>query len=300
MRSLGVLLGIALVCGSANEFCSDAADMEGQAAKSYSCQGVIQQVSADHRHAMIHHRPIPGFMPEMTMDFSVKNTNELEGVGLGTEVTFSLRVAQNEAWIENVHCVGHVKIQATSQAETPNGRTPELKAGDGWPDGELLSEDGRHIRFSNFRGRTMAVNFFFTRCPLPDFCPRMNQEFAKARTLLPPEPGGQTNYFFLSVSFDPDTDTPERLAAYAHSYRDGGLEQWLFAAAPPETLAHLPRRLGLSLQRQGDGFTHNLRTVVLDPQGQVYRQFDGNNWTAQDLANAMMEANQQRTAARSQ
>jgi protein SCO1/2 len=300
MRSLGLLLRLLLVCVSAGGLSANAADKEGSVAKSYACQGVVQQVFADQRHALIHHQAIAGFMPEMTMDFSVKNTNELGGVGPGAEITFSLLVSKNEAWIEGVHCIGHVKVQAASQSETPGGKAAELKAGDRWPDGELVSEDERHVRFSDFRGRTVAVNFFFTRCPLPDFCPRMNREFAEARKLLPPAPQGKTNYLFLSVSFDPETDTPERLAAYARMYRDDGPEQWLFAAATPEALAHLPRRLGLSLQRQGDGITHNLRTVVLDPQGRVYRQFDGNNWTPEDLAGAMKEADQQRIPARSQ
>jgi protein SCO1/2 len=118
--------------------------------------------------------------------------------------------------------------------------------------------------------------------------------------LLPSASSAQTNYFFLSISFDPDFDTPDRLAAYAQSYRKGDRDQWLFTAASPDTLDKLPRRLGLSVKRQGDGISHNLRTVVLDPQGRVYRQFDGNNWTSQELASAMQQANQQRNSTPSQ
>jgi protein SCO1/2 len=118
----------------------------------------------------------------------------------------------------------------------------------------------------------------------------LNKNFAEARALLP---AAQSNYVFLSVSFDPDFDTPGLLAAYAKNYRIGYTNQWVFAAAPPQTVAHLPRRLGLSINRLGGGITHNLRTVVLDRYGKVYRQFDGNNWTSQDLANAMQQANKQ-------
>ncbi len=137
-------------------------------------------------------------------------------------------------------------------------------AGRRWPADSVL----------DFRGRTVALTFFFTRCPLPEFCPRMNSNFAAARALLQSAPGARTNYCFLSISFDSDFDRPAQLTAYAHAFRQGGGVPWVFAAAPPETLGRLPRRMGLSYRGQGGGISHNLRTVVLDPQGQVFRQFD--------------------------
>lgn len=300
MKPIGVLLALFLASGAACRASSQTLAAEADSARSYSCTGVVQQVLAKEGRVTVHHKAIPQFMPEMTMDFNVRNTNELQGVSPGAEIGFRLLVLRNDAWIEDIHCLGYVKTDPTSQPNPAGAKTPELKAGDRWPDGELLAEDGRRIRFSDFRGRTLALTFFFTRCPLPDLCPRMNNNFSEARNLLQTSPGAQTNYAFLSISFDPDFDVPKQLAAYARPYREGGSGQWLFAAAPPETVAHLPRRLGLSVKRQGATISHNLRTVVLDPQGRVFRQFDGNNWTSQELTNAMQEANQHRITTPSQ
>ena len=224
------------------------------------------------------------------MSFNVKDTNELKGVGPQQEVQFSLRVLADDAWVENIRVVGYSKEPVVSQG---SDGVPELKPGELWPDGELLAEDGRLIHFSDFRGQALAFNFFFSRCPLPNYCPLLNRNFAEARKLLSSMSDNRTNYSFLSISFDPEVDAPKNLAVYARTYRDDDARDWLFAAAPYKMLAALPAQLGLIVKRQGANITHNLRTVVLDPQGRVYRQFDGNTWTAEELASAMKEATQQ-------
>jgi cytochrome oxidase Cu insertion factor (SCO1/SenC/PrrC family) len=101
-----------------------------------------------------------------------------------------------------------------------------------------------------------------------------------------------SNYLFLSLSFDPDFDTAERLRNYARFCRGEDPAHWLFGAAPQAALERLPRGLGLRVERQGAGFLHNLRTIVLDGQGRVYRQFDGNDWTPQELAGVVQSASQ--------
>ena len=275
---------------------AQAAEAEGSRAKVYSTSGVVQQVSATEGRVTIHHKAIPDFMPEMTMDFKVRDTNELRGVLAGAEIGFKLLVLRNDAWIEDIHTVGYVKGGIEPPPGPEAAKVPELREGDRWPDAELLADDGRRIRFSDFRGRTVALTFFFTRCPLPEFCPRMNSNFAAARALLQSAAGARTNYCFLSISFDSDFDRPAQLTAYAHAFRQGGGVPWVFAAAPPETLARLPRRMGLSYRGQGGGISHNLRTVVLDPQGQVFRQFDGNDWSSEELTNAMEKAHGKRVS----
>jgi protein SCO1/2 len=121
----------------------------------------------------------------------------------------------------------------------------------------------------------------------------MNQNFAAARDLISSTPGAPTNWEFLSISFDPQGDTPEVLTTFGGFYRHGNPSHWLFAAAPTNTLASLAPALDLMVAHQGDSISHNLRTVVLDPQGRIYCQFDGNQWTPQELADALLTAARQ-------
>ena len=260
----------------------------------YDTRGVIRALPADHHKVVIRHETIPDYMPAMTMEFTVRNPDELGGFNEGDRITFRLTATVDTHWIDHVR-----KVTRTSG--TPSSPTPRtavdgvtaLKVGDRVPDCELIDESGRHLHLWDFRGKSVALTFIFTRCPLPDFCPRMGNNFAKARESLLAAGKGKTPtpWQFLSISFDPDYDKPEVLSNYADFYREGSEEGWLFAAATTGSLAELAPRLGLLVDREpGGGISHNLRTVVLDPQGRIYRQFTGNEWTPEDLAKALLES----------
>jgi len=283
LRLLGALLSLAAAGNSAHA--------DDQAFHSYPARGVVKQIASDRRQVIIHHQAIPGYMMEMTMDFPVKDTNELNGISVGDQITFTLVVGQTNEWVESIHRVGHTgKMMSSSTPMAGGMMMPLLKPGDELPDGELVTEGGRHIHFSDFRGEAVAFTFFFTRCPLPNYCPLMNRNFEQARALLLSRSGAMTNWEFLSISFDPEFDTPQVLSDYAGAYRGTNSAHWLFADATTNTLAHLAPRLGLMVMRQGNNISHNLRTVVIDPEGRIYRQFNGNDWTAQQLADALVEA----------
>ena len=163
--------------------------------------------------------------------------------------------------------------------------------GDLVPDYELLAEDGRMIRLSEFRGRAVAFTFIFSRCPLPDFCPRMGNNFAAARDLILTNAAGTTNWQFLSISFDPEHDSPEVLRIYARSYRHDNQDRWLFVTASQEVLRTFAPELDLMLSKEeGGSISHNLRTVVMDPLGRIHKFFNGNQWTPEELAAALQEA----------
>jgi len=262
--------------------------------RSYSARGVVEKIAPDVSHITIHHRAIPGYMMEMTMDFNVKDTNELSGISPGDEITFTLVMGDNDEWVQNIRRIGHSTEMASNKMPMPMNMSgmerPELKPGDALPDYTLTAEDGKQIHFSDFRGKVLAFTFFFTRCPLPDYCPRMNNNFEKTRKILLADSNAPTNWQFLSISFDPGFDTPEVLANYASVYRGDDTNRWLFASAPTNVLADAAMRLDLMVIRQGNNISHNLRTVVLDTTGHIYKQFDGNQWTPQQLADAMREA----------
>ena len=257
------------------------------ATHTYSVRGVVQEIPADHRHASIRHEKIPGYMAAMTMDFSVKDTNILNGVAAGDEITFNLVVTENDDWIENLQRVGKTNMTAV-----PSWRVveSELQVGDLLPDFEFTGEDGKVFHLAEFRGSAVAFTFFFTACPLPEFCPRMNKNFHEARSLLWSDTNAPTNWELLSVSFDPDFDKPEILGGYAHFYRGDDARRWRFAVASTNTLAVLAPKVDLHFWRENGSISHNLRTVVLDTNGKISHQFDGNDWTPQQLAEAIRMA----------
>jgi protein SCO1 len=255
--------------------------------QTYAVRGVIQQIPPDRRHVTIKHEKIPGYMAAMTMDFSVKDTNSLAGYAPGDEITFSLVVTETDDWIEKLKKVGEHGLSGP-----PGWHLVEnsLNDGDTLPDYEFTSETGRIIHFSDFRGSAVAFTFFFTSCPLPEYCPRMNKNFSEAQKILLAQTNSPQNWELLSISFDSSFDTPERLAGYGKFYRGDATNHWLFAVASTNTLASLAPKVDLNFWREGGSISHNLRTVVLDPNGKIFRQFDGNEWTPGDLAAAVAAA----------
>jgi protein SCO1/2 len=260
------------------------------AAQSYAARGIVKAIAADGRSATIQHEEIPDYMKAMTMEFSIHDTNELAGIAPNDEITFKLRVTDTDDWIEDVRFVAHHIAEATNGVFVFHVPTPQLNTGDALGDYEFTGEDGKNFRLSDFRGQAIAFTFFFTACPLPEFCPRMNRNLAETRKLLLAQTNAPTNWQLFSISFDSDFDKPEVIAGYGNFYRGGDADRWRFAVAATNTLASLAPKVGLNFWRESGTISHNLRTVVLDGEGRIFEQFNGNDWSAQQLADAIIGA----------
>lgn len=261
--------------------------------RSFVTRGVIRDIPERGSSLVVKHDEIPGFMPKMTMEFEVRNTNEIVGLKIGDNIVFNIRATQEDSWIDGIRRAG------TNEVIDPTPKDPSsaallkvatVKPGDQMPDAELLGEDGQPFRISDFKGKALAFTFIFTRCPLPNYCPRMNVNFKEARELLIQDIDAPSNWQFLSISFDPDFDKPGVLNRYAFSYRGALTNQWTFAAAPTNVLAAISPQLDFRFANEKGSFQHNLRTVVLDASGSVHRYFEGNKWTPEELATSMLEA----------
>jgi protein SCO1/2 len=256
----------------------------------FDTRGVVRSVPEGGRTLLVRHEEIPDYMPKMTMELNVRDPNELAGLERDDEITFQLVATKDTHWIQQIKRVGKAAPTETATPSPGFSLTKELKPGDALPDYELLAEDGRKIRFSDFRGNAVAFTFIFSRCPLPDYCPRMGNNFAAAREIILKSPNAPTNWQFLSISFDPEYDTPAALRTYARFYRHDNADRWLFAAASLQVLATLAPELNLMFAKEAGSISHNLRTVVLDPEGRIHQQFDGNQWTPAALAESVQKA----------
>ena len=261
--------------------------------RSFSARGTIRVIPEGGKSIVIKHDDIPGFMPKMTMEFEVRNPGELKGLAVGDTILFQLKADQDQSWVEGIRRAG-TNDPAPAGPSDPSSmallHAPQLKPGDEFPDAELISEEGRAVRFSQFRGKAVAFTFIFTRCPLPDYCPRMSKNFGRAREILVERIDAPTNWQFLSISFDPEFDQPGVLTRYAYSYRGGLTNGWLFTAAPPNVLKSIASQIDFRFGNAEGSFQHNLRTVVLDTHGRVVHNFEGNKWKAEELAEAMIQA----------
>jgi protein SCO1/2 len=157
----------------------------------------------------------------------------------------------------------------------------ELAPGDLMPDVTLRDSQGGELHLGDLRGKTVAITFFYSRCTAANFCPMVGRKFDVAQALLARVEFGK-NCHLLSISLDPQRDTPEMLAAYARGYQ-ADLQRWTFATGNYEDIQKLGDAVGLEYKRVGDRIDHNLRTVIVDASGRIRHVFRGDEWTPQEL-----------------
>jgi protein SCO1 len=259
----------------------------------YQAKGVIQELKPDGKTVRIKHEDIPGYMGAMTMDFEAKDTNNLTGLRAGDAVTFQLVVTPKEGWIDHVTKTGVVQISGGDVASTRpfivlRDREP-LNVGDSLPDYHFTNELGQAVSTAQFKGQALVFTFFFTRCPFPNFCPFLANGFAETQKKLLAQNNGPTNWHLLSISFDPEHDSPATLKSYAGIYKYDPAH-WTFATGDLTEIMTISSQVGEFFTTEGANITHNLRTVVVDAQGRVQKIIVGNTWTSDELVAEIVKA----------
>jgi protein SCO1/2 len=266
--SLWLLFGLALLTTSCQE--QPAITLTTAAAtniQTFSVRGVVRELKADNHTVIIRHEEITNFMEAMTMPFRARQTNELSGLRPGDAIAFRLNVTDDASWIDHVTRTGHSpKTNAAPPAADSTNLPKDFRLAD-IPDFALTNEFGRAISLHQFDGRAVALTFFFTRCPIPEYCPRLTKNFQGAIEKLKAMPGGPTNFHFLSISFDP-IDTPAVLRGYGRRYRYDS-NYWSFVTGNIEQIRELARGFGVPVTPEGPTINHGFRTAVFDTAGHL-------------------------------
>jgi protein SCO1/2 len=244
----------------------------------YELKGRVTAVDVEGGNVTVSHGAIPGLMDAMTMPFPVLRRRILASAQVGDDIQATLVVKGNSHWLEDV-----VLSRRLAEADdVPKG--PEI--GSEVPDIELVNQDAEPVRLSDFRGKGLLITFIYTRCPLADFCPRMTNHFSAIEEALASQPRLYANTHLLTVSFDPDFDTPELLRKFAlqqPAVSEETLSHWTFATATQENLGTIASYLGLTYQEADDQIVHNLRTAFIAPDGTLAELYTGNAWTPEDI-----------------
>jgi protein SCO1/2 len=257
--------------------------------QTFMVKGVVRELRPADRTVVIQHEDIPGYMKAMTMPFEVRDTNELAGLAAGDQVEFRMLVTEKEGWIDRLIRVGREAAPPPQTGPRQVRFVEPLNLGDPVPDCDLTNQFGQRIRLSDYRGSVLGMTFIFTRCPFPNFCPQLSANFSETAQALARPDSGMTNWHLLSVSFDPEFDTPEVLHRYAVGQRYDS-NRWTFATGAMKEIDALTEQFGLLFGRDGETISHNARTVVIDPAGRLSLVITGNVWAVQELVEGMRAA----------
>jgi protein SCO1 len=246
----------------------------------YELHGQILAVRPERNEVVIKHEDIKGFMPGMTMPFTVKDPSLLTGKQPGDLVTATLVVGEVQAHLTTLTTTGHVAPTAAAPPPPPDIKQP----GDTLADAPLIDQDGSPKAFSSFRGHRVAMTFIYTRCPLPDFCPLMDKHFATIQKTIASTPS-LADVRLVTVTLDPAFDTPKILRAHANRV-GADLARWTFLTGDPKAVNQFETQLGIYVEENSSGSSniiHNLRTAVIDSQGRLVKIHTGNDWTPAEL-----------------
>ena len=234
----------------------------------------------------LNHEAIPGFMEAMTMPYKLKDPSILSELHPGDVITADLLVSQDA---DASVLLDHIVVVAQGKPDYRPAVIYHVPAkGDVVPDFRLRNQDGRVIHLKQFRGKDLLITFIYTRCPLPNFCPLVTRNFAAVDKRVSADPTLKRKVHLLSVSFDPEHDTPERLKAYGAEYigsdSKSAFANWDFAVPQKSVLAEMAKFFDVGITNETDQtINHTLSTTLIGPDGKVVRFYPGNDWTPEQI-----------------
>jgi protein SCO1/2 len=252
-------------------------------AKHYELKGKVLTVEKDKHLVTVSHEEIKGFMDAMTMPFTVRDEWVFDQAGAGDQITATLVVDGAESWLENV-------VIIKSNAEPGIKASPGAvgaNTGDEVPDFALVNQDNEPIRTGQYKGKALLLTFIYTRCPIPEYCTLMSNNFSSVDRELQKQPELHRKTRLLSISIDPSYDTPAVLRSYGASHTgrfgDETFSHWAFATGTREQVKEVAQFFGLQYYPEKDQILHGLRTAIIAPNGKVHKVYRGNEWKPEEV-----------------
>jgi protein SCO1/2 len=258
----------------------------------YSVKGQIRGLEPDGITVRIAHENIPGFMPAMEMPFTVKDPALLHGFAPRDQVQFQLVVTKDDSWISRIEKICTEPSSQPASAGPDSSPADEFKVpsraevGQPVPDFGLIDQHGHPFHLRDFRGKAVVLTFIYTRCPLPNYCPLMSRNFASLQQRFAKEFPGKVQ--LLSISFDPQFDSPKVLQRYAALFQHSD-QDWTFATGTPAQVDALSGLFGLIRERAGGFINHDLRTALISPEGNLVHVWRSNVWTPYEVQRRVQE-----------
>lgn len=260
------------------------------AADRYPVTALILSMDKPHKTFTASCSEVPGYMKAMIMPITVRDPKALENLKPSMFVDFTLVVAKDHSWAENVRIHEYEnlaqepllvrRLQMLARLDKTNPLPPPIDIGAPVPDFTLTDQTGQRVSLSRLAGKVVGVTFIYTSCPLPDYCFRLSNNFGRIQKRFGARMGKEL--ILLSISFDPVHDSPQVLAKYASIWK-ADPKSWHFLTGTPDEVKAVCRRFGLNFWPDEAALTHSMHTLVIDREGRLAANFEGNQFSAEQL-----------------
>jgi protein SCO1/2 len=287
--ALALLVGASAGCGRAPE--APAGEAVAPAEPRYPLTGRVVSVVTERGTLLIDHDEIAGYMPRMTMEFKV-GAGDLLLAREGAELRATLvdegagEFRLEGVWWRDLQAEAAVAQGAARLREdtTIRGRGAYREVGENLPDAVLYTQEGEAASFARWRGKQIMLNFIFTRCPVATMCPAATAKMMSTQRLA--REAGVMNLELVSITLDPEYDTPGVLKEYALQ-RGIDTSNFTFLTGPEGAIKDLFKQFGILTEMRGGVLTHTLATLLIDERGKIVWRADGSAWAPQDFVSRM-------------
>jgi len=161
-----------------------------------------------------------------------------------------------------------VTLSACGDREA-RGDYPAANGNNCLPDVSLIDQHGSAVSLASLRGKPVLIDFIYTSCA--STCPMLTAKMAAIAHQLGPALGADVT--IVSISLDPEHDSPAELEKYAKSHDADG-PGWIFLTGPPAKIDQVLALFKLRRTREGDGsIMHSIEAFLLGPDGHQVRQY---------------------------
>jgi len=250
-------------------------------------RGVVKGILPKDRQVIIAHEAIPGFMEAMTMGFEVKEERLLEGIAKDQEVTFTVEKTQDSLYLTALAREGEpsAALLQTEPDEPEEQQEVSFSEPLPAPDFTLIDQDGNTMQLSGLRGKVVLLDFIYTSCPGP--CPLLSRKFSQFQKTLGERVGKEV--VLLSITVDPQHDTPAVLKEYARRYQ-ADTAGWKFLTGSTQAIVSVAYQYGADFYGEpGKEINHLVATYIIDRAGNMVKVLKGPNHTAEELAQVVHE-----------
>jgi protein SCO1 len=257
--------------------------------KEYTVKGMVVSVNAPAKSFVVSHEKIAGLMDAMTMPFEVRQATDLRDIVAGTVVEFTLVVSDSTSYATRIVVRRYQTVEqdpSTARRLSVMKRmaglttTSPIALGAAVPDFALLDQQRQRVTLAGLGGKVIAVNFVYTRCALPQFCLRMSNNFGALQKRFARELGKEL--VLLTITFDPERDTPEALASYASRWQ-ANPAGWHFLTGSPADIRRVCGFFGQEAFADEGLMNHSLHTIVIGRTGTLVANIEGNQFTPEQL-----------------
>ena len=176
----------------------------------------------------------------------------------------------------------HLALPGLAHDASQDERLPVIGPAPGFT---LTSQTGNPVSIGDFRGKVVAVTFIFASCT--DTCPLLTDKMGQVQDSLGDRFG--KDIVFVSITVDPQRDTPEVLKQYAESF-GANPQGWYFLTGTPDAIGGVLRRYGAFARQTPTGdFDHTFLTSLIDPQGNLRVQYLGVRFDPEEFRHDLLD-----------